>query len=386
VPTRCDHRGGQVRSPHTVTAALRRFIGDYRREHSPTPHTDRVLDWLCACQTRDLGGRMVECECGWCDPVPVYNSCGNRHCPQCRGGVRAEWLDKREAQLLPVPHFQVVVTLPGVLRELARDNGAVVYGLLLQVATETLKELAAQKLGAQLGVLAVLHTWASDLSFHPHVHCLVTAGGLRLDQVAWVETRPDYLFPTSVMALMVRGKLLEGLREASAEGTLHVRGDPAHAEVALDATLRKAGRQKWVVHVDAPEGRPAALVAKYLARYVSGIAISDARMVEVTDTHVSYKTRKGLVTVQGHEFVRRFASHILPWGFNKVRYYGLYAPGNAKTRLVRAREILGAPVPPPPRERPPRTCPECGRPVRERSIPGLRRFPPSHPPRARGPP
>ena len=266
-----------MRSEHTVTGALRRFIGDYRRRHRPSSHIDRVLDWLCA--------------------------------------------------------------------------------------------------------------WASRLTYHPHVHCLVTAGGLRLkDQGAWVQTREDYLFPTRVMAELVRGKVLTGLREAFVERALFVRGDPAHAEVDLEVTLRKAWRQKWVVHVEAPEGRPAELVAKYLARYVAGTAISDARMMEVTDTHVTYKTRKGPVTVEGHEFVRRFASHILPWRFHKVRYCGLYAPINAKTRLTKARELLGFPERPPPGERPQAVCPECGGPLRQRSVPGLRRFPPSSPPRARGPP
>ncbi|MBW2258272.1 MAG: transposase, partial [Deltaproteobacteria bacterium] len=286
----------------TVTAALRRFVGDFGRLHSPTHRQHRVLDWLCACQTSALGGRMVKCACGWSSPM--YNSCTDRHCPQCRGGVRAEWLATRCDQLLPVPHFQVVFTLPGALRTLACDNPRVVYDLQFRAAAETLQQLAAQRLDAQFGVLAMLHTWASDMSFHPHVHCLVTAGGLRTDQEAWVETGPGYLFPTRVMAAMVRGKVIKGLRAAFDAGELFVRGDPAHAEVAFDAAVRKAFRHRWVVHVEAPDGRPAETAAKYLARYVGGIAISDARMVAVTDTHVSYKTRKGVRTVEGHEFVR----------------------------------------------------------------------------------
>lgn len=200
-----------MRPSATVTAALRRFVGEYRRLYKPTQHTDRVLDWLCACRTSALGGRMLSCACGW--SAPVYNSCGDRHCPQCRGCVRAEWLAARCEQLLPVPHFQVVFTLPGALRALAADNPRIVYDLLFRAAAESLKQLAAQRLDAQLGVLAVLHTWASNLSLHPHVHCLVTAGGLRADQQAWVESRPDYLFPTRVMAAMVRGKVIGGLRE-----------------------------------------------------------------------------------------------------------------------------------------------------------------------------
>lgn len=373
-----------MRASCTVTAALRQFIGDFRRFHTPTHHQDHVLDWLCACQTQALGGRMARCPCGWSSPV--YNSCTNRHCPQCRAGARADWLNARRDQLLPVPHFQVVFTLPGALRQLARDNPAVVYNLLFRAAAETLQQLAAQRLDAQLGVLCVLHTWANDMRYHPHVHCLVTAGGLRADLQAWVETRPDYLFPTRVMAAMVRGKLIEGLRGAFQAGELFVRGDPAHAAVTFDAVVRKAHRHRWVVHVEAPDGRPAETAAKYLARYVGGIAIANARMVDITESDVSYQTRKGIVTVQGHEFVRRFASHILPRRFRRIRYYGLYAPGNVHTRWARARQLLNAPQPPPRPERPARACPECGRTLTEHSIPGLSMSRPTQPPRARGPP
>lgn len=373
-----------MRAPVTVTSALRGFIDDYRRVHWPTHRQDDVLDWLCACQTSALGGRMVKCACGWSSPM--YNSCTDRHCPQCRGGVRAEWLAARCEQLLPVPHFQVVFTLPSALRTLARDHQKLVYGLLFTAAAETIKQLAAQRFDAQPGVLAMLHTWGNDLVFHPHVHFLVTAGGLRLDQQAWVQTKPDYLFPTRVMAAMFRGKVVEGLRAAFDAGEVVVRGDPAHATVAFDAAVRSAHRHRWVVHVEAPGGRPPENAAKYLARYVGGIAISDARMKTITDTHVSFETRKGTVTVEGHEFVRRFAQHILPKRFRRVRYYGLYAPGNVHTCWATARRLLGAPQPLERPERPVRTCPECGRPVSERSIPGLSWSRPRRPPRARGPP
>ena len=373
-----------MRAPVTVTAALRKFVGDYRRVHWPTHRQDDVLDWLCACRTSALGGRMVKCACGWSSPM--YNSCTDRHCPQCRGGVRAEWLAARCEQLLPVPHFQVVFTLPGALRTIARDNQQLVYGLLFTASAETIQQLTAQRFDAQPGVLAMLHTWTNELIFHPHVHCLVTAGGLRLDHEAWVQTRPDYLFPQRVMAAMFRGKVTEGLRAAFDAGEVVVRGDPAHARVGFDAAVREAHRHRWVVHVEAPGGRPAENAAKYLARYVGGIAISDARMVAISDTDVSWKTRKGVVTVKGHEFVRRFAQHILPKRFRRVRYYGLYAPGNVHTRWATARKLLGAPQPAERPERPVRTCPECGGPVSERSIPGLSWSRPQRPPRARGPP
>jgi len=383
----CDW-GGRIRSPCTVTAALRRFVGDYRRLHSSTHHQDRVLDWLCACQTSALGGRMAECasRCGW--RSPIYNSCTDRHCPQCRGGARAEWLAARTDQLLPVPHFQVTSTLPGVLRPIARDNPRLVHDLQFTATAEMLQELAAddKRLGAQLGIIAVLHTWASNLTYHPHVHCLVTAGGLRLDQEAWVETHKDYLFPTRVMAKLVRGKIVAGLRKAFRARELFIRGDPTHVEVAFKTAIRKAYRHRWVVDVEAPDGRPAVRAAKYLARYVGGAAISDARMVEITSTQVTYKTRKGIVTVEGHEFVQRFATHILPKRLNRVRYYGLYSTSNVHFRWARARRLLNAPLPAPRQEHPARTCPACGGALREHSLPGVRRSRPQLPPRARGPP
>ncbi len=375
-----------MHSSVTVTAALRQFIGDYRRLHSPTHHQDRVLDWLCACQTSALGGRMAECVsgCGW--RTPVYNSCTDRHCPQCRGGKRADWLAARQDQLLPVPHFQVTSTIPGALRQIARDNPKVVYDLQFTATAAALQELAANRLDAQLGIIAVLHTWASNLTFHPHVHCLVTAGGLRLDQEAWIETRTDYLFSTRVMAKLIRGKVVAGLREAFGAGELLIRGDPAHAEVAFKAAIRQAYRHRWVVDVEPPDGRSAARAAKYLARYVGGAAISDARMVAISSTEVTYKTRRGAMTVSGAEFVRRFAWHILPSRLNRVRYYGLYSTSNVHFRWARARKLLDAPLPPPRPEPPAKTCPACGGPVRERTLPGIRWSRPKHPPKARGPP
>jgi hypothetical protein len=383
MPPRCE-RGGRASAKVTVTDALRQHVAAYRSAHAPSLRQDRVLDWLCACQTAALGGRMLECACGWSSPV--YNSCRDRHCPQCNGGPRAEWLAARVDQLLPVPHFQVVFTFPSELRPLAYDNPKVVYNLLFQAAVETLLTLGKQRFGATIGVLAALHTWASNLTLHPHVHCLVTAGGLRLDGEAWVRSRADFLFPTRVMAPIFRGKFVEGLRAAFDEGKLHVRGNPAHARVAFDALIRSAHRNRWVVHVEPPNGRPVDHVAKYLARYVHGVAISDARMVAVTEEQVTFRARDQLVTLSGAEFVRRFAQHILPRRFNKVRYTGLYAAANVHTKWTRARQLLQAGVPPERPQPPARTCPLCGRQVRERSIPGLPMAPPRIPPRARGPP
>ncbi len=369
-----------------MTDALRTFVDDYRAAHRPAPWTDRVLDWLCACRTGALGGHLLKCGCGW--KAPVYNSCTNRHCPQCRGGARASWLEARRRQLLPVPHFQVVFTLPGALRSLARDNLAQVSGALFRAAADTLQELATDRLQAQLGILAVLHTWTNDLRFHPHIHCLVTSGGLDVQADRWSPTRPQFLFPTRVMAALFRGKVLAALRTAFEAGTLWLPGDTSEHQARFDAALRLAYRHRWVVHVEPPQGRSPDAAAGYLARYVAGNAISNHRVVAVEPGGVTFKTRRGLRTIPGVEFVRRFAQHVLPPRLHRVRYYGLYAHGNLLTRWAIAWRALDGPVSleePPPHVHTP-VCPMCqGTPVVV-SIPGMPRGRPLRPPRARGPP
>jgi len=366
----------------TVNDVLRRFVPEFRRTKSTSPWAKGVLDWLCACRTAALGGRMLSCACGW--SRPVYNSCGNRHCPTCRAGARAEWLAARRLSILPVPHFQVVFTLPGALRTVARANPRIVYPLLFRAAAQTLQQLAAERLGAQLGLLGVLHTWANDLVLHPHVHFLVTAGGLDVDRQRWVETGDTYLFPTRVMAALFRGKVLEALRKYAEAGSLW---PPRSKDCGrTDGALRAAYRHRWVVHVEPPNGRRAETAAAYLARYVAGTALSNRRIVGMSKTHVTFQTRRGPMRLSGVEFVRRFASHILPPRQHRVRYYGLYAPGNLHTRWVLARRLLDVPFPAEPPPRPKRSCPECGGVLTESSIPGLPRCRPARPPQARGPP
>ena len=233
---------------------------------------------------------------------------------------------------------------PADLRPIALDNPRLVYDLLFHTAASVLKDLAEQRLEARLGITAVLHTWARDLTTHPHVHLLVSAGGLSLDGERWVGSGEEFLFPGRVMGAMFRGRFLKGLIAAFEEDELELRGeDPVSAAKAFRSMVRALSKRhtRWVVHVEPPKGRSAERVLKYLARYVKRVAIHDARMVEVSDTEVVFRGRRSLVRVDGVEFVRRFAQHILPKGFRKVRHYGLYAPGRAGEKLEKARALLG---------------------------------------------
>ena len=329
-----------VAKPSKVLDALRRHTSAYVARHGFDPTSMHVLRQLCACRTAKLGAHLCVCEgCGY--RAPVYNSCRNRHCPQCQGHATAEWLRARTERMLDTPHFQVVFTLPAQLRPLARSHPQLVYDLMCRCAASVLQDLAAQRLRARLGITAVLHTWTSELAYHPHVHFLVTAGGLSLDdEERWVPTRQDYLFPVRVLGAMFRGRLLEALLTALD------RGDLDDADVpSVRATLRKLAQlhPRWVVHVEPPRGRPVTAVTKYLARYVKRVAISDARIVAVTDTTVTFRTRRGPLTLEGHEFVRRFLLHVLPKGLRKIRHYGLYAPG-AAAALATARALLPTPA------------------------------------------
>jgi len=324
-----------------VLAALARHVGRYLCRYEPDPVTMRILFRLLACRTAQLGKHLFVCkDCG--AKIPVHNSCRDRHCPQCQGKATALWLEARRERLLPTPHFQVVFTLPSELRPIAFDNQALVYALLFRAAASVLQDLAAQRLEARLGILSVLHTWSSELGYHPHLHCLVTAGGLHQDDARWNPSGDDYLFPQPVMGAMFRGRFLEGLIDAFDNGKLQLRGDAPEAAKNFRSMTRALSKRhaRWVVHVEPPKGRPVEHVVGYLARYVKRVAIADSRVLAITDTTVTIATRKGPRVLPGPEFVRRFLNHVLLRSFRKVRYYGLYAPGNAKHRHENARELL----------------------------------------------
>lgn len=245
--------------------------------------------------------------------------------------------------MLDVPHFQVVFTLPSELRPLAHRNPDFVYPLMARVGASVLADLAQQRLDARLGITAVLHTWATNLTLHPHWHMLVTAGGLSMDGQRWVDTGNQFLFPAKVIAKMYRGRLLQSLIDALQDGQLDI---PPGED--LDRTLRLVAKRhrQWGVHVEPPAERPVRHALKYLARYLHRVAISDARIVAITHDKVAFRARNRTCWLDGHEFVRRFLLHVLPKGLRKVRHYGLYAPGAASIHLQHARPLL--PNQPPP--------------------------------------
>jgi predicted RNA-binding Zn-ribbon protein involved in translation (DUF1610 family) len=327
-----------------VIGALRRHADAFRRRHRCDPYRARVLDRLLACRTGALGGHLLVChDCGL--RLPVYKSCDDRHCPQCGAAKSAKWLEARAERMLDVPHFQVVFTLPSELRAIAHRNPRVVYPMMVRAGASVLADLAEQRLGAQLGITGVLHTWASNLTLHPHWHCLVTAGGLSLDGTRWVQTGTDFLFPVAVIARMYRGRMLQHLIDAYRKGEL----DLGPEQDSFGRTLRIVAKRhrQWGVHVEAPGQRPVLHALKYLGRYLYRVAISDGRIVGVTDTHVGFRARDAdsdgkqrILWLQGHEFVRRFLLHTLPKGFRKVRHFGLYAPGKASRLLAAARDRL----------------------------------------------
>ena len=288
-----------------------------------------------------LGGHVQVCDaCG--ATTPIYHSCRNRHCPKCQSLDQARWVAAQAADLLPVPYFHLVFTVPPALHPLffADDRGG--YKALFAAAMETVVEVARSRLGATPGAIAVLHTWTQTLRFHPHVHCIVTGGGLSLDGTRWVAARTDFLFPVRVLGALFRGKMLAALRRAHDRGQLRVDG-PAAALADRNRFRRlcdKLHRKRWVVYCKPPFGSPEH-VYRYLGRYTHRTGISNHRLVALDVRGVTFRTRgDGLVTLAPDEFLRRFLLHVLPKGFVKIRHHGLFAPSHIATKLATARALL----------------------------------------------
>src|SRR5271155_3731397 len=335
----------------------------------------RIMGAITACRTAVLGGHVEQCDdCG--ATRIAYNSCPNRHCPKCQGLGRAQWLAERQAELLPAPYFHVVFTLPVPVGEIAFQNKAIVYAILFRAAAETLATIAAdpRHLGAKLGMTMVLHTWGQTLLHHPHIHCVVPGGGPSLDGTRWVACRPGFFLPVRVLSRLFRRLFLDELRAAFEVGELGFFGALAGlAEPgAFPRRLRELRRVEWVVYAKPPFGGPAQVLA-YLGRYTHRVAISNARLVSVTDEHVAFRwkdyRRDGkakIMTLEPFEFIRRFLLHALPDGFHRIRHYGFLANGRRAAMLAFCRSLLDMPSPSaeqvedvvPPRA--PERCPCCG--------------------------
>ena len=296
-----------------------------------------------ACRTAVLGGHRDVCkDCGT-ELDPAYNSCRNRNCPKCQALDQDRWIERRLRRLLPVVCFHVVFTLPSVLRSLALRNRKAVFNTLFAAASQSLIELGKnpKRLGALLGITAVLHTWRRDMCFHPHLHCIVTAGGLALDGSHWIDSSRKFLLRVEVLGLLFRGKFISALEKLHRRGELDL-GDVADPDKAFGELRAKLFSQKWVVYSKRPFAGPERLFA-YLGQYTHRIAISNHRILAVTDDAVTIATRDGnTATMHPQQFIHRFLQHVLPSGFMKIRHYGLWASGNVKTKLALARRHLEA--------------------------------------------
>jgi hypothetical protein len=355
-----------------------------------SPHQWKTLHALARCRTAALGGQAFYCPHCRREHV-VAHSCRNRHCPHCQGAAAVDWLAQQAATLLPVPYFHLVFTLPHTLNGLIRQNRAALFKLLFDAASQTLLEFGAERLDAQLGLTAVLHTWSQTLGDHYHLHGIVTGGGVAPDQSRWVATAPHYLFPVRALSRRFRGKYLAGLNALFAGGKLEFHGELAAAAVPAQFTalLRQAGRTQWVVYAKRPFAGPEQVLA-YLSRYTHRVALSPRRLLATDGASVTFAykdyadgSRPKTMTLATPEFVRRFCLHVLPERFVKIRHYGLLGNRQKQTRLVRARELLGAAPPPsefkplpellraPTTEPTPACCPFCQRPglMKVREVP-----------------
>lgn len=331
-----------VRPKVELADIVRRFGDELVKSRVLMVEQRRALDAIAMCRTARLGGHVDVCpDCG--HQRPAYNSCRNRHCPKCQWLASQRWLDKRVERMLPVHHFHVVFTLPSQLRVLSMLNRKLLFSVLFESASSALKTLSAdpKRLGAKLGVTAVLHTWSRDLSFHPHIHCVVSGGGLGpSDQ--WVNSRKRFLFPVKVLAEVFRGIFLDRLKRLVADKKLLLVGKCAslHSAYEFQAFIDKLYAKRWNVYCKKPFGGVHG-VHQYLAKYTHRIAISNRRLIAFDDKQVTFHTRNGKsASLKPVGFLARFTSHVLPHNFVRIRHYGLYSSSALHTDLLKARKWL----------------------------------------------
>ncbi len=367
-------------------------VADIFRDHAPAwrkanaGHVSlgqlKVMSAIESCRTAALGGHVARCQ-DCAHEVISYNSCRNRHCPKCQGAAARQWLTERQAELLAVPYYHVVFTLPAAIADIAYQNKAAIYDLLFKTSAETMVTIAAdpKHLGARIGITSVLHTWGSAMTHHPHVHMIAPGGGISLDGETWVSCRPGFFLSVRVLSRLFRRLFLEKLAAAHAAGRLQFFG--AHANLAdRDAFaqyLAPSRKAEWVVYSKRPFGGPEAVLA-YLARYTHRVAISNSRLIACDSAGVAFRykdyrvdghARQKVMRLAHGEFIRRFLIHVLPSGFHRIRHYGLFASGVRVQNIARLRTLLAASTPRDQKKRAdpdnhpePRTldhpCPCCG--------------------------
>ncbi len=388
-----------------VADIFRHLGAAYRRDHAEhlSRAQRRVMNAIERCRTAALGGHVEQCDaCG--HQRVAFNSCRDRHCPKCQCLTRAQWLDDRRAELLPVEYFHVVFTLPQEIAAIAYQNKTLVYDMLFRATAQTLRTLAAdpKHLGAEIGFIAILHTWGQNLLHHPHLHCVVPGGGLSADGQRWISCRPGFFLPVRVLSRLFRRLFLAALRQAYESAALSFFNElaPLVQPQAFAKYLAPAARAEWVVYAKPPFGGPER-VLEYLGRYTHRVAISNGRLVEFTGEEVAFRwkdyrheSKHKLMRLSANEFVRRFLLHVLPRGFQRIRHFGLLANRTRAANLQRCRELLHVHPGAPQREEPEDyhdryerltgvslwDCPSCGR---GRMI-CIETLPPSS--RPRGPP
>jgi len=366
-----------TRPPFEVADVIRTAGSRFRERASLTWPQSKVLDAIARCRTAALGGHRDQCSnCG--HQAISYNSCRNRHCPKCQTNARDQWLAKRQQELLPVGYYHLVFSVPHALVPLMWQNKRQLFSLLFEASAATLLEVAAdpKHLGARIGLLSILHTWGQTLQPHSHIHCVVPGGGLSPDQTRWISSRSTFLLPVQVLSRVFRGKFVAGLRRAFRNHQLAFYGEclPLNNEKAFAAFLRTLFQQDWIVYAKQPFGGPEH-VLHYLARYTHRVAISNHRLLSVSDSEITFRwkdyahdSKHRTMTLSPEEFLRRFLQHVLPRGFPRIRYFGWLANRSRKQLLPLCRRLLHQPHPATDASstNKPATwpCPLCHRPMR----------------------
>jgi len=327
---------GQNKGRPELADIFRQYGESYAKTHRLSVAQQKVMRAVETCRTAELGGHLKRCErCGF--EHPTYNSCRNRHCPKCQSLAKVQWLQKQTAELLPVGYFHLVFTLPHRLNGLILAHKKILLSLLFKAVSETLLEFGRRRFGGTVGILTVLHTWDQTLKDHFHIHCLVPAGALSLDQSCWIKARRNFLFPVKALSMVFRGKFLDLLKQAGAKGSIEITSE----------RLKALRNKSWIVYAKKPFGS-SQTVLDYLGRYTHRVALSNDRILKVDSGEVilSYRDRKDgdrkkSMTLDAQEFIRRFLLHVLPDGFMRIRHFGFLANRSKKHLLPQCRKLLG---------------------------------------------